>query len=310
MINALGRRDPRGALASMLMAIPADVRNEIGQRAIRNLANPTLTWHGVEDPELQGRRLLRIGDCSWQVIDRGHTFGRPGYPAMVADRLRSMGVAMAFDDCYAGTSSQISIEMLERVAPERPDAIIVQMGVLHGLLELLALWDAGLVTVRAAANRRLGVLGGPLHRRLTAPLLRRYGRPCMAPVSAEQVASELDALFAWIDARHPGVPRAVLPPHGLIQSGWADPVTVQEATDCYLDSAVRHGADILDYRERLRERAAGRERRFYGANGYDLRAPGHEVIADMLLTWLSAQWGLDRPRPDSPSLNESAEAVQ
>jgi hypothetical protein len=100
---------------------------------------------------------------------------------MVADRLRSMGVAMAFDDYYAGTSSQISIEMLERVAPERPDAIIVQTGVLHGLLELLALWDAGLVTVRAAANRRLGVLGGPLHRRLTAPLLRRYGRPCMAP---------------------------------------------------------------------------------------------------------------------------------
>lgn len=257
---------------------------------MRNLPNPTRDWHGLEDPQLTPKRLLRVGDCSWQAIAGAHTVGEAGYPSVVANRLRDRGIAMRFDDYFVATAPVISLEMLTKVAPKKLDAIVLQMGVTHGMLELLPLGRHGLVAVRTGINWHLGPMAAPLHRRLTAPVLRRYGRPSLPPPSRDEIHTGLGTLFGWIAENHPRVPVAVLPPHNVVRAGWSSPDLVDQAARIYLSSAASFGATVLDYRGALREATAGREERFYAANGYDLTRAGHELIADALLEWLLPLW--------------------
>ena len=262
----------------------------IYRRALRDLPNPTLVWHGLPDSRLDQIRILRIGDCSWQAIDHAHSFGKPGYPAILAERLREDGVAMRFDDCFAANTEEISLERLTKLTPEAPDAIIVQMGGSHALMEILPIHRMGFSVVRLRINWELGRLGGWLHRHIVSPVVRRFGKPVGEMWDYERVEPGMARLADWIDERFPGVPWAILSLHPPAYGGYKDLELAERSMDVYVRAAVAHGATFLDYRAAVSAAAAGRPvSEFYGASGYDLRAPGHVLIAAMLHEWLRAE---------------------
>lgn len=265
---------------------------------MRDVPNPTHFWHGAADGRPHALHLLRLGDCSWHIIDHGHGYGQPGYPALLDDRLARDGLGLSFDDCFVGRARHIHPPTLSRVCCQPPDAIIVHMGVGHGVLELLPLYRLNLSVARLRVNRSLGRAGGWLHRWVNAPLLRRLGRPMGTPCTPEEAERGFARLQAWIDENCPGTPWAVLPPHTPIRRGWADPAIVAEMAEIYGRAAVAQGATFLDYRPRLQAAvAAGRPEDFYGATGYDLRRAGHAVVEELIHEWLEAVGAIGRRDP-------------
>ena len=257
----------------------------VNRAAIEPLSNPTNVWHGVQDESLKPLRMLRLGDCSWLSVAHAHTFGPPGYPSVLAERLRARGIALGFDNVHVGTAEEVDPEVLRRFEGRPVDLILIQVATQHGIQEILPLWDAGLPYVRLYAARRLGAAGGAWHRAVTSRMLRRWGRP-YAALHPARARAGMHTLLDWIDLNYPGVPCAVLSPHPPLRAGFTDPELVDEAWRLYAAVASARGATVLDYRETLAAAAAGRERDFYGATGYDVLMPGHRVIADALLPWL------------------------
>lgn len=271
----------------------ARAAGRINHAAIGPLANPTNLWHGVRDDSLQPLRMLRLGDCSWLSVPHAHTFGPPGYPAVLAARLRAQGIALAFDNVHVGTAEEADPAILSRFEGRQVDVVLVQIATQHGLQEILPLSRAGLPYIRLYAASRLGAAGGHWHRAVTSPVLRRWGRP-FAPLDAARARATMHALLDWVEASHPGVPCALLSPHPPLRDGFADPRLVDEAWRLYASVASAHGATVLDYRETLAAAASGRERAFYGATGYDVLMPGHRIIADTLLAWLEPELNRER----------------
>lgn len=286
------------AITEMARRIVDERTRQLAAWLMRDVPNPTHVWHGAADGRPRALHLLRLGDCSWHIIDHAHGFGRPGYPALLDERLARAGVGLGFDDCFVGSARKIHPPTLTRVARERPDAIIVHMGVGHGVLELLPLSRLNLTVARLRANRSLGRAGGWLHRHVTAPLLRRAGRPITAPCTPEETEQGFARLRGWIEQCCPGTPWAILPPHTPIRHGWADPAIVAETTDIYARAAVAQGGAFLDYRPHLAAAVrAGRTEDFYGATGYDLRRPGHVIVEQLLHEWLQAVGAIRDPGP-------------
>jgi hypothetical protein len=267
------------------MALLVSVRDSINYRATRHIPNPTLTWHG--DAEATSCHLVRIGDCSWQAIQHGHTFGPVGYPKIFVDELRALGAPVRFTNVYAGTALAIQTKLLAQRVPETADAIIVQMGIQHAVRELLPLADAGIASVRIWANWRLGPEADAVHRRIVAPALRRWGRLMIDPSSLQRVDEQIGLLATWLRANRPRASCVVVLPHLPVLDGWADPRRVVDARRTYRTAAKRHGLTTVDYARALKRAAGGRDSEFFGATGYDLRAPGHEIVADVLRPWLT-----------------------
>lgn len=275
------------AITEMARRVVDERTRQLAAWLMRDVPNPTHFWHGAVDGRPRALHLLRLGDCSWHIIDHGHGYGHPGYPALLDQRLARAGLGLGFDDCFVGGARHIHPATLTRVSRQRPDAIIVHMGVGHGVLELLPLYRLNLTVARLRVNRALGRAGGWVHRRATAPLLRRAGRPMATPCTLDEVERGFARLQGWIAERCPGTPWAILPAHTPIRHGWADPTIVAEMADIYARTAVAHGATFLDYRPRLDAAVrAGRAEDFYGATGYDLRRPGHAIVEQVLHEWL------------------------
>lgn len=256
--------------------------------------NPTVGWRGIEVPGLPRRHLARIGDCSWQIIDRGHTMGPPGYPEMLAEMLRQQGVAMGFSNYFVGLASDITDAHLERLVPAESDAIILQLGAQHGLRKMLGATGPRTASLALWANWRAGSLGSVVHRRVTGPALDRWGRSYWPEPASVVRDEDVHRLFSWLADHRPGVPCAVLSSHPIIRSGWVDPLLVDRASEQYMRIAQEHGWSVVDYRaDVLRQLEVGhlQERDVFGATGYDLRAPGHRVIAERLFEWLGTEWG-------------------
>jgi hypothetical protein len=252
-----------------------------------------LGWHGVQEPGLPGRHLARIGDCSWQIIDFGHTMGPPGYPAVLANMLRRRGIAMGFSNYFAGTAADVTEAGLERLVPVESDAIILQFGGQHGMRRLLASTGPHTASLALWANWRARSLGGLVHRHVTGPALNRWGRSYWPEPESIVRDDDVHRVLSWLAEHRPGVPCAMLSAHPVLRSGWADPLLVDQATEQYMRLAREHGVFVLNYRTAiLRELASGQlhERDVFGATGYDLRAPGHRVIAEGLRDWLGARW--------------------
>jgi hypothetical protein len=273
---------------------------KLGRRDWLKVPNPTLGWHGVQEPGLPRRHLARIGDCSWQIIDFGHTMGPPGYPAALADMLRGQGIAMGFSNYFAGTAADVTEAGLERLVPVESDAIILQFGGQHGMRRLLGSTGPRTASLALWANSRAGSLGGLVHRHVTGPALNRWGRSYWPEHENVVRDDDVRRVLSWLAEHRPGVPCAMLSAHPVRRSGWADPLLVDQATERYMRIAQQHGVFVLDYRMEilgLLDSGQLRERDVFGATGYDLRAAGQRVIADGLRDWLGTRWlnGSDAP---------------
>lgn len=263
----------------------------VGWQFTRAVQNPSHLWHGITDQALEHRHVLRIGDCSWQAIENAHTLGAPGYPAILADRLRSRGIALAFDGFYCGTGQDATEQTLAKCRVERTDAILIQFGAQHAVQEFLPLNRLGYADIRLGLNWHSGRLGGQAHRHLVAPLLRRHGRP-MIPLSPERITAGMNVLFDWLDRSFPDTPRVLLSPHPAVRSGWCDPQLLDRAWEIYRSAAAARGEHTLDYRPRLTRAVADHPDVFYGSTGYDLKLAGHKLVAVQLLEWLTDRWAL------------------
>lgn len=255
------------------------------------MPNPTLLWHGVAAGGERQRLLLRVGDCSWQNIPHAHTWGSPGYPLLLARALLADGTAMRFANYHAGTAASLpGTDALERACGGgRPDAIVVEFGSYYAGRGLIRSSVIKPYELRTWFNWMSGSLGGALHRVLSRPLLRRWGRHRSEPASELGAGSELALFLDGLRAHYPGVPVVYLPPHRVDVDAAVDPARIEDAAAVLIDGARRGGAAILDCRAELAEASAG-GREMFAANGYDLRLAAHEVLAGRMLRWLQAEW--------------------
>jgi hypothetical protein len=272
-----------------------EIAGGISHRLKQSVPNPTATWKGASLMVLRGvpltpRRLLRIGDCSWQEIKYAHTMGAPGYPRYIGERLLGRGIAMQFENHFALDYPSFDLRRLDDiVAP--PDVVLLHLGASYGIREILPMERAGLEWVSLWANYRLGRCGAATHRSIVAPVSKRFGRVPRRP-RLESISTDMRMLLAGLRGRFGDVPVAVLLPHTPIRDGWACPAAIEEAAERQRAAATDLDLQVIDYREALNE-ASESANRLYGANGFDLCRPGHEVIAAMVFNECLAPLWMD-----------------
>jgi hypothetical protein len=271
------------------------VINAVSGALFRRVPNPTLTWTGVSSPGLDRRLLLRVGDCSWQQIPYGHTWGRPGYPAFVAEALVSRGIALSFANYHAGLVRDVpDRDRLAAVCRGHPDAIIVQLGAYYASRALIPGEAIRPYELRTWFNSVTGPAGGSLHRTISRPLLRHRGRYRTPPASDVDAGAELSAFLLRLRADHDGVPIGFIPPHMTSIDGAMNPDRLRKTADLLVDAAHAASTCVIDVRGDL-ARAGLSPSRLFGANGYDLRQPGHEIVGRRVVDWLLAEWFDTKP---------------
>lgn len=260
----------------------------LGRALLRKLipkpSDPLRGWRGTADDHPRSINILRYGDCAWREQRHGHTLGvRPGYPLVIAERLARRGIGMGWSMVYVGSYSALPTSREElvrfvRLGGAAPDVVILQLAMGYATRTILPrnqYWND--------ARLHLARLAGPLSRPvywLLEKLLRRYGstRPFDDTQSLE-VFWELVA-DEWPDAQRIMMSPSCVPVvDGLIASevlvrrwrhlaGRCQAIGVQ---------TVETFAAVAERREQLGRRAVG------AYMDYDLRRPGHEAVADVLL---------------------------
>ena len=266
--------------------------NHISGAAFRRVPNPTLQWHGVEQPGPEAKLLLRIGDCSWQAIEHGHTWGEPGYPSLVADALLAEGTELRFANFHAEDAAALPAgESIDHIlAGETPDAIVLEIGAAYAGRGLIKGVRIRPFELRTWVHWVTGRWGGAVHRHISRPLLRRWGNHRSGSASELAAGESLRSYLAFLGERYPGVPVAFLPPHMTDIDGAIDPDRLSDAASVLRAAALRSGGPvtIIEIGRGL-EQAAGRGE-IFAANGHDLRRDGHEVVAGGVLEWLRSSW--------------------
>jgi hypothetical protein len=260
------------------------IHSRVNRRAInrwvgRGAPNPSRIWRNAPAGGRPIKRIARIGDCSWQEIDHAHTLGLPGLANALSARLQTDGVALEYSDYYAGTSSAVTEAGLARFVPEDADVVLIHISVQHAVREILPLmrWDLG--GVRLRANHEAGRVGRWLHRHVMRRALCVLGRPAIAHVDPLVAAADMRRLLTWLHQHRPDTRVLVLSPHPLHYDGWANGRALEEVWTNYRNAAISQGIEVLDYRPRLKAASADALSEFVGANGYDLRRPGHDLLA-------------------------------
>jgi hypothetical protein len=256
--------------------------------------NPTLQWHGVTAPGADQRLLLRIGDCSWQEIPHGHTWGAPGYPRLIAEALTRIGISLRFANHHSGLAGDLpDPDALARTCQgSRPDAIVVQLGSYYAGRGLVSGENFEPHELRTWFNWVSGPVGGALHRSISRPLLKRRGHHRVPAASELDAGTHLEAFLSGLHESYSGTPVAFIPPHMTHVDASVDPARLVDAANVLIAGARAADATVIDIRPEIAAAAAGGSLLF-GANGYDLRRPGHAIVAEKVLAWLQAEW---RPR--------------
>jgi hypothetical protein len=200
-----------------------------------------------------------------------------------------------FDAYHVGTPRHATAESLEKYVPADTDAIMLQFGVQHAMRELVPHQLPGAEFGRLWVNSRTGSAGSWFHRKVTARILCRYGRLRM---ETNRLEEEMNRLLDWLFINRRDIPCAILSPNPIVCAGWADPEVLDSVAARLLTTAEGRGIQVIDFRSTLMRVAEGREGEFFGANGYDLRRPGHRVVADAVLEWLLPLWtGAEKQQP-------------
>ncbi len=214
---------------------------------------------------------MRVGDCSWLEMPYGHTWGPPGYPRLVAEALARGDTALRFANHQVALAADLpDPATLERTCGEAsPDAIIVEIGAYYSTRGLL---DGKLVEpyeLRTWFHWIAGPVGGFLHRRLSRPVLRRYGHYRSSSACTAHADDDLKAFLIALRAHYPGVPVAFLAPHMTTVDAAVDPARLREAADLLVAAARATLTKVIDVDAELHAAARSGECVF-GASGLRL----------------------------------------
>lgn len=284
MLEQEGSDNANGAVPSGTAL--ARAMHRVLERAIPRVEDPPLAWRGIDDPGLSPLRVVRYGDCSWREVVGAHQLGeRPGYPLVVAERLREHGIGMRFTNHHVTPAEALPVDgpgvRKHLRSGERPDLVWIQVGCAYAIRSMLPV-ETYSNRVRLRINGRLGSAGGTVHSAITAPALRRFGRYAYEFPGWPAVQARIEEFIRLIRRSFPGASVALLFPWGASSDGWMNPNRLEAVGSVLGD--VCENCDVLavDARAQLRD-AELRGVAVRASNGYDLTRAGHEVVTDAIL---------------------------
>lgn len=261
-----------------------DLRRRVARRLVPRPPDAPRQWKGTAGDHPRRVNVLRYGDCAWRECDYGHNLGRrPGYPQVLADLLARRAVGMGWSWVYMARHQDLPQTEEDLVRFVRldgdPDLVVLQLSTGHAvrtIWPIRPLWN----DARIHLAQRSGPLSLPvywvMHR-----VLRAFGRPH----STFPGTDALETFWALVARRWPHAQRVMLGPlcrayvDGFIDVERLDEIW-GEVARCSLECGVTV-VDSIPAMDALRDRIG--RRALNGFNGYDLRRPGHEVIAAQLL---------------------------
>lgn len=277
----------------------ARVVDRVMRKLVPRPADIPRPWRGIDVEGAERTfRFLRYGDCGWRENNRGHSLGqRAGYPLVMAERLAESGISTSFSDVYLGPATRLpeTGEELTRFVKldGPPDIVLLECCSAHAVRSVIPLRKPWYNDLRINVGDRSGALARPVY-----PFVhwatRHFGRIVDPFPGTDRHAR----FFELVRAQWPDATLLMMSPLCRI---W---------TDGFLDAAeqmhVWHqidalceemGVQVVDTRDTIDSlRATLGVRAVNAFNGYDLRRPGHEAVADLLMPHAAERLGARVPR--------------